>query len=211
VAADMANQRLLQISGGAVLALAVFLGLKAYVHYQEQSRALQEARENVEEALDILKDHGEALRLSIEALETFPDDPLLHVYKGRAYHGRGRYKDALEALERAGALNDDPDMAERIVFYMARARALRFLETRDREDFNLAEGELQAAADGLEFSAAAKMLLGMMLAQPSRNQDKAEALRLIEAGLAEDPQGDGIADLDRVRRVAEDLRGELGN
>jgi len=202
----MANQRLLQISGGVILAVAASLALKAYFHSQERSEELIRSRGVIEQALVVSQDYGEALRLSIEAIESFPDDVLLRLYQGQAYHGRGRYTQAIESFDRAAELNTDPELAERIRFYTARSRTVRFLDTGEREDFNLAEGDLALAADGLEFPAAAKMLLGMMLARPSPQQNEARALRLLEEGLAEDPSGEGVVDLDRVRRVTEELR-----
>ncbi|MFH0946352.1 MAG: hypothetical protein V2A76_14235 [Planctomycetota bacterium] len=202
------NLRILfRISCGVIVALILFFVVRAVLRQQEAAAAHSLVREEIEQALLGRKDYSEALRLAADAIQLYPDDWRLFVMQARAFHGRGRQADALAALEKAEALVADAEAEEDIRFFRARSRMARFIETGERDDFNLAEGPLKQAALGGQYSAAANILLGLALARPSRFQDLAEARRLIEAGLAESSEPEGIVDMEQVRAVLARLKG----
>ena len=186
--------------------LILFFVVRAVLRHQEADAQHLLVREEIEQALLDRRDYSEALRLSADAIQSYPEDWRLHLMQAQAFHGRGRQADALAALDRAGALTDDADVQEDIRFFRARSKMSRFLETGDRDDFNLAEGVLQQAALGGRYSAAASILLGMAFAKPSRFQNLTEARRLIEEGLKESSEPEGIVDLERVRTVLKGLK-----
>ncbi len=202
----MSGQKVLWIAAAVVLAAAGVFALRCGMGSREKSEELKSAREKVDSALTLAGDYEEARRLCLQALESFQDDWLLLFYQGRAYHGLRRYRDAITSLQAAAERTGDREQQEEIEFFLARARAARFLETRDREDFNLAAGVLRSAGEGGRHPAAARLLLGMMLAEPSPRQDRSEALRLLEAGLAEGPGSGDLVDLERAERAVKELR-----
>ncbi|MBI4880284.1 MAG: tetratricopeptide repeat protein [Planctomycetes bacterium] len=206
----MSGQKILRIAVVVLLAAACIFVLRFYTGSKETTEALQSARERIDSALTLAGDYEEALRLSLEALEAFPEDWLLHFYQGRAYHGRGRYRDAIASLSRAAERTDDPEQQAEIEFFIARARSGRFLDTHDREDFNLAAGVLRRSAEDARHPAAARLLLGMMLAEPTPQQDRVEALLLLEAGLADGAEAGELADVERAGRVVRELRAAPG-
>jgi tetratricopeptide (TPR) repeat protein len=194
-------RHLIRIFIGIVLVLVLFFVVRAVLRQQEAEARHLLVREEIEQALLGRKDYSDALRLAADAIQVYPEDWQLYLMQARAFHGRGREADALKALDRTEALTQDPDVQADIKFFRARSRMSRFVDTGDRDDFNLAEGVLRQAALGGRHSAAANILLGMALARASRFQDLSQARKLIEEGLAESSEPEGIVDMERVRGV----------
>jgi len=201
----MTIQNLIRIAGGAVLVLTLFFVIRAILRSQEASAEQALAVELIEEALDVHRDFSDALKLSADALQKYPEDGRLHLLRARAFHGLGRHSDALAALDAAKRLSDDADERKEIRFYVAASQILRFLETGERDDFNKAEGELKLMGEGGRFSSAARVLLGRALAQPTRYQNRPEALRLLKEGLAGDSAPEGLVNLERARKTLAEL------
>ncbi len=202
----MTIQKLLQLLGGAVLALALFFVARHVLRQQELSAEQSFAIEEIEEALAVRQDYSAALRLVAAGLESYPEDSRLHWMRARALDGRGRHGDALEALGRAAELAGDDEAASVLTFYQARSRVMRFPETHDRDDFNLGAGELESSSRGGSHAVEARLLLGMALAEPGRFQDRTKATKLIEEGLADRSGPVEGVDVTQARTVLEQLQ-----
>ena len=191
----------IRIAGGVVLALVLLVVIRSFLRSEEAAAEHALSVELIDEALGVRGDFSEALRLAADALHRYPEDARLYLLQARAFHGRGRLSDALRSLEKASQFSEDSEEGLEIRFYSASSRALRFLETGDRDDFNLAEGDLRLMGEGGRFSAAAQILLGLALAQPSHFQDRQAARRLLQEGLQGDAAPEGILELERARKA----------
>jgi len=196
------------VAAGVILVGALFL--RMMIKQQEHSAELEAARERATHALEIDEDPEAALRLTRTALQEFPDDAWLLVLSGRAYHGRGRLSQAIEAFEQAARASTDSELDDQLRYYSARSLMCRFLETRDREDFNRAAADLRVEAERGSHQGVSKVLLGLALAEDTPMRDPANALRLIREGLASDPRPQGIGDLKRIHEVQSRLVAESG-
>ena len=197
----MPMKRVLLIAAAVVIGGgAVFFVLQQ----EEQARIRDAVLEEIEQALDLDDDPAKALRLCAEALADAPDDAELLLLRARAYHARGRFSDVLEALD-AAEPNLGEEQRDAYRFYRARALVRRFLDTGDRGDFNLAEGDLESLARSGEFDDAASVLLGMGLARKDVVAHRDEARERITRGL----KGSGVeaqVDVERARQILESLR-----
>ena len=117
----------------------------------------------------------------------------------------------IRRIERFAHLVEDraPDEIFRIHFGIAKTCALRFLETRQREDMNLAEADLNAFASGGPHAAAASILLGLALSEPTDRRDPKRALELLEQGFRIEAVPAEIEDPARAQKRLEELRAEL--
>lgn len=180
------------------------LGIYLFLQFDEQSRIRTAARDEIVHVLESEKDAPKVLRLCSEALEESPEDASLFLFQGRAYHMRGRFSDALESFGKAELyLGEDQEEEHR--FLRARSLLRRFLDTGERGDFNVAEGDLQALSRSGSFDDAASILLGMGLARKDVVRHRDEAVELIEKGLKSSRVGD-LVDVDRARQILDKLR-----
>lgn len=185
----MSSQKLILVIAAVFLLGGGSLLMRFFLAGQAETESLESAWEEIEEALEVRRDYSAALQLANQAISDHPEDWRVHLLRGRAYDGRGRHGDALKALARAEELAGSDEAEEEIRFFSARARIGRFLETHQREDFNLAAADLEGEAEGGTYQAAARILLGLALAEDSPLQDEARALELLRQGLGDDPDG----------------------
>lgn len=169
------------LAGAIAIALAVAY---FFLHSQDEQALRADVRAPIEEALLVQRDPETALRRAAQALESAPDDWLLHFLRGRAFLERGRCSDAIKSLLQARDLCDDDERRSEVRFFVARAHAERFLESRDRADFNLAEPDLRSALADPRLGAAARQLLGLALAVQGSTFDAAAARGYLEAAAA---------------------------
>jgi tetratricopeptide (TPR) repeat protein len=146
-------------------------------------------------------DPGTALRVSAEALREHPDAYPLLALRTRAFCQRLRYSDALAEAQHARRVARHDDEKAEASFLEARVRAERFLESGDREEYNLAEAGLAEALDGGPYDGAARLLLGLAMAK--RGGADAEARAYLEQGLADGTAKDHVDRIERARRVLE--------
>lgn len=203
----MVGSRWAFIAAGAVILVGGSFAVRSYLAGEEERVERAAVREAIVEALEVQGDAARALALASEALNGDEGNAELHLLQGRAYHGRGRLGDAIKACERAAELAGSDELRAAVRLHLARARMARFLETRDREDFHLAEQELAAAAAG-DDRFGAKLLLGMALAVDSPLRQPARALALLEQGLEESEGRPPTPDIRRARELLDALRRE---
>ncbi len=159
-------------------------------------------------ALEGERDFGKALSLASDAAHADPESVALQYWLGRAYQARGRFGDALRAFETARDLGDD-ELGDEIRFGIAKTCALRFLGTRDRADLNRVESDLREFSAGGPHAAAASILLGLALSEPSPRRDAKKAFELLEQGFRIEAEPAEIEDRSQARTRLEDLRREL--
>lgn len=155
-------------------------------------------------------DGSEALKRARAGLDEFPDDPELLMIQGIALNRRGRFTDAEAALERALQGTTDPTVRDEAEYYVAVARCSRYVETKERADWNLSQAILERAVADPSRAGLAHALLGRALTVAGASQDPAAALKHVEAALAA-PAGADPIDRAKLTALAEQLRSQLGS
>ncbi len=201
----MPGNKFVRLLAAAVGAVILFYVVRGFLSAQQDAVERDATLEEIKQTLFVVEDHALALSRIAEALAVRPDDGWLYLYQGRAYAGRRRYGDALKAYENASTrLADDEEGAEEVRFLKGCAHAVRFYETGDREDLNLAERALEEFGAGGRFASAANVSLGIALSHPAAQGDPTRARRLIESGL-DDIAIDPVIDVARAREVLQKL------
>ncbi len=176
----------------------------------DRSAAREESVQSIRGALETDHDPAKAVALAVSAVRDDADSSVLQYWLGRSYQARGRQGDALKAFERAAEIGNE-ELRDAIQFGIAKSCALRFIETRDREDLNRCEGDLRGFASGGAHAASASILLGIALSEPTPRRDPKRALELLEQGFRLEAQPSEIDDVARARTRLEELRKELGH
>jgi hypothetical protein len=202
----MSRRRWIVAAWVVVFAVAGGIAIKFLIARKLRDEEREQARAAIETKL-LQQDVEGAQRDARAALETYPDDARLHVLLGLAHHARARYGPAADAFDAALTLESDEAARREIRYLRARSVGCRFLETRSREDFNRAAGDLRATAEGGgPNSAEAKILLGLALAEPTPFADPKAALPLLEDGLAAEPRPAGLGDPARIESALARLK-----
>lgn len=191
-----------------VAAIVIYFALQVAHESAERSDAIESS---VQDAVGSLQsgDPSAALRILSKAIGEHPDEPALHLVAARAYCARGRYKDALDSLAKAGALELDSEQSGELRFLTGRAYAGRYLETGASDERKLAEAELGSLDRDARFGAAAKILIARVLTRkPSAASadERSEAIGLLEEGLADSSARQWLHDFDDAQQHLEALK-----
>lgn len=192
-----------------VLGVGAWFGGRAWLESEDRADRRDAAVAAARAALQSSTDGADALKQARVGLDEFPSDPELLVVQAIALVRRGRFSDAETALEHVLSAVTDGPLRDEAEFYAAAARCSRYIETKERADWNLSQAFLERAVDDSSHAAFARSLLGRAFAVAGSQRDPAIALKHLEAALAAPPGADPI-DRAKLTALAEQLRSELG-
>lgn len=199
----MFESKLARIVVIVIVVAAAAFGGKFYLAAQAERDACRSAVSAARSSLLEKDGPMAAMRAAVTGLESFPDEPELHLLRAIGLIARNRTKDAEDALQEALRLSPEPSLRAEIDFHLARTRVLRYLDVGDRGDLNQAEPQLEALRSDLRFTASAELLLGLARAKVGKDLPAAKALLRsgLEGTLASGAEGDAA----RARTVFETL------